>query len=408
MSTHQAPEQMLGYLYQVRYALTLLLDNDNEKHQISIERFDDVAFSQDGTPKQMIQLKHHIKQHGNLNDASTDIWRTLKVWIDAVSKDENLLTDTNFLIITTAKAPEGSAASLLKTDNRSEYAAYLKLKKIADTSDNKEHQTYYKVFSNLDEKIMKKLFGKVYVIDGASNVLDVSRDLHRLVRYSCMPKYEDQICERIEGWWYQRSIEALCSDTPIFYTQQQVRSLIVSTSQQYADDNLPIDVWDHNTITPDDLSSNERIFYEQLKLICLGNRRISIAIRDYYRAFRQRASWIRNDLLFVNELEKYEQCLIDEWEHYFASMEDELSIFGSCATEDTKIKCGQALFKEIESGDIRIRPKVHDAFVMRGSYHILANQLKIGWHIDFQERLKQILSIQEGGIIHEKLGSEDT
>lgn len=403
MSTHQASEQMLGYLYQVRYALALLLKNDNENHQISIERFDDVAFSQDDSPKQMIQLKHHVRQHGNLSDASTDIWRTLKVWIDAVSIDASLLNDTDFLIITTSQAPEDSAASLLKSSGRNIDLAYLKLKHVASTSDNKEHKTYYKAFSNLDEMTMKKLLEKVYVVDGASNILDVSRDLHRLIRYSCMPKYEDQICERIEGWWYQRTIEALCSDTPIFYTQQQVRSLIVSTSQQYAEDNLPIDVWDYNTITKDDLSSNEKIFYEQLRLICLGNRRLNTAIRDYYRAFRQRANWIRNDLLYVNELEQYEQRLIDEWEHHFASMEDELSMLGSHATEDDKVTYGQALFKEIEAGDIRIRPKVQDAFIMRGSYHILANQLKIGWHIDFQERLKQILSILEGGMAHEEL-----
>ena len=29
MPNHQASEQMLGYLYQVRYALALLLENDN-------------------------------------------------------------------------------------------------------------------------------------------------------------------------------------------------------------------------------------------------------------------------------------------------------------------------------------------------------------------------------------------
>ena len=37
MSDHQASEQMLGYLYQVRYALALLLSNDNLDCQISIE-----------------------------------------------------------------------------------------------------------------------------------------------------------------------------------------------------------------------------------------------------------------------------------------------------------------------------------------------------------------------------------
>ena len=29
MPDHQAAEQMIGYLYQVRYALALLLENDN-------------------------------------------------------------------------------------------------------------------------------------------------------------------------------------------------------------------------------------------------------------------------------------------------------------------------------------------------------------------------------------------
>ena len=46
---------------------------------------------------------------------------------------------------------------------------------------------------------------------------------------------------------------------------------------------------------------------------------------------------------------------------------------------------------EIEKKDIRIRPKCQEAFVMRGSYHMLANQLKVGWHIDFYDRLKRLL-----------------
>ena len=95
MSNHQATEQMLGYLYQVRYALALLLDNDNPEFQISIERFDDVAFSQDGEPKQLIQLKHHVQKSGNLTDSSTDLWRTLKVWIDTIAKSPEILNETS-------------------------------------------------------------------------------------------------------------------------------------------------------------------------------------------------------------------------------------------------------------------------------------------------------------------------
>ncbi len=45
----------------------------------------------------------------------------------------------------------------------------------------------------------------------------------------------------------------------------------------------------------------------------------------------------------------------------------------------------------MESKDIRIRPKCQEAFIMRGSYHILANQLKISWHVIFLSVLNNYL-----------------
>lgn len=392
MSNHQASEQMIGYLYQVRYALALLLDDENPDFQISIEKFDYVAFSQDGEPKQLIQLKHHVQKHGNLTDASTDLWRTLKVWIDTITKTPDMLNETKFLIITTAIAPDVAATACLKNnDKRDADNAYQKLKSVSDKSENKEHKKYYEAFSKTDENTLKKLLSQIYIIDNASNIIDVEKTFRKQIRYSCVPKYEDSICERLEGWWYKKAIEALCSDDPIFVTQNQVRSFIVSISQEYTDENLPIDIFDMGDFQESDLGADEKIFYEQLKLISIGSRRMQMALRDYYRAFRQRANWIRNDLLYINELGKYEERLIDEWEHAFASMEDEL-MEDAGVTEDEKIREGRKLFTDIEKKDIRIRPKCQEAFVMRGSYHILANQLRVGWHKDFYDRLKKLLN----------------
>lgn len=408
MFSHQASEQMIGYLYQVRYALALLLANDNSDFQISIEKFDDVAFSKDDVPKQLIQLKHHVRQQGSLTDGSTDLWRTLKVWIDAISKSPDMLSGTEFLVITTAIAPDNTAAFYLKKDrNRNVKIAYEKLKDVCLNSSNKDHKKYYKAFLNTDETIIKSLISQICVIDSASDIVDVEKDIRKEIRYTCLPKYENQIIERLEGWWYQKAVEALCSDNPIFITQSQVRSYIVSVGQEYADDNLPIDIFDIGSLNENDFSENERVFYEQLKLICLGNRRMQIALRDYYRAFRQRANWVRNDLLYIDELEKYEERLIDEWEHAFAAMEDNLAE-SSGVTEKEKIEEGRKLFSDIEKKDIRIRPKCQEAFVMRGSYHMLANRLKVGWHIDFYDRLKKLLAPGEGGDTDEKLEYANT
>mgnify|MGYP005795224605 CR=1 FL=1 len=408
MPSHQASEQMIGYLYQIRYALALLLTNDNSDFQIIIEKFDDIAFIKDDVPKQFIQLKHHVRQQGSLTDGSTDLWRTLKVWIDAISKSPDILNGTEFLVITTAIAPDETAAFYLKKDrNRNVKNAYEKLKSVCLNSSNKDHKKYYEAFLNTDEKIIKSLISQICVIDSASDIVDVEKDIRKKIRYTCLPKYENQILERLEGWWYQKTIEALCSDSPIFITQNQVRSYIVSVGQEYADDNLPIDIFDIDSLNENDFSENERVFYEQLKLICLGNHRMQIALRDYYRAFKQRANWVRNHLLYIDELEKYEERLIDEWEHAFAIMEDNIAEY-SGVTEEEKAKEGRRLFYDIEKKDIRIRPKCQEAFVMRGSYHMLANQLKVGWHIDFYDRLKKLLALGEGGDTNEKLEYANT
>lgn len=389
MPNHQASEQMLGYLYQVRYALYLLLRNREPECQMSIEKFDDVAFSNDDTPIQLIQLKHHVQHQGSLTDASTDLWRTLKVWMDTVSKSPDILNETSFLIITTAAAPADSAASLLKDDkNRDPDTAYKKLKSVCTASMNKAHEGYYASFLTSDENVVKRLISQIYIIDCADNIVDIEKDILQQIRYCCVPEHEKMIYERLEGWWFKKAIEALCSNTPVFVDQNQVRAFIVDVGHEYAFDNLPIDEQLGNLqgIT---FSDSEKVLGEQLELIGLGENRRQIALRDYYRAFRQRASWIRNNLLYITELEKYEQKLIDEWEHDFAEMEDNLSEENN-VTENEKVREGKKLFSNTQHKNIPIRQKCQEPFIMRGSYHMLANQLKVGWHIDFSERLKQL------------------
>ncbi len=394
MNNHQAAEQLLGYVYQIRYALYYLLTQDDERAQISVEKFDDIAVSYDGVVNTLLQLKYHVKATGNLTDTSTDLWRTINVWIDAVKQDENILDTTHFLIITTASAPKDTAAYCLKNDEdkRNVENAYTILEQVAKISKNQAHKSYYQAFNGLGEAVGKKLLGNITVIDKESNILDVENDIKNRIKYCCLPKYKNMVYERLEGWWNKNIIQALCSEQPVFMTQFQVNSLLVELGQQYAPDNLPIDIGDFSDTELSELGAEDLLFYKQLKLICLGNKSLQIAIRDYYRAFKQRANWVRNDLLYVNELDKYEQRLIDEWEHVFAEMEDALTDYGGEITENIKIKKAKALYKEISGKDIRIRPRCSEAFVMRGSYHILANQLKIGWHIDFYERLKHLLA----------------
>lgn len=399
MGSHDASAQMIGYLYQIRYALYLLLNNDDIQSEINIEKFDDVSFGQEGKPKERIQLKHHTKSYGDLSNASTDLWRTLNVWISNINKDLDILRTNKFLIITTAKAPKCSATSYLKLDNmRNTDEAHKILLQTAGKSKNKKHRSYYSSFLGLSNVLQKRLIDSIIIIDSASNIQDTEMLIRKQIRYNCNPEHEDRIFERLEGWWIKVMIDALSSDELIFINQTQVRSYIVSLASQYKEDNLPVDIdlEGIHHISVENLTDNEKIFYEQLELIGFTNERMLVAIKDYYRAYYQRANWVREDLLYINELDEYEKKLINEWDRIFVRIKDDLAFYGTQITEHKKVESGRKLYNEMEEKDYRIRERCNEPFIMRGSYHMLSNELKVGWHIDFYQRLNKLLGGEVG------------
>jgi hypothetical protein len=122
---HGAAASAIGYLFQCRYALLAGLRALPETPQllISIEKFDDVAFEANGEPTELIQTKHHIERIGDLTDGSVDLWRTIGIWLARVIEDSEAPFRIKFVLLTTAHAPDKSAACFLRMRDRDEEAA---------------------------------------------------------------------------------------------------------------------------------------------------------------------------------------------------------------------------------------------------------------------------------------------
>lgn len=382
MSSHEAAGQMIGYLYQVRYAMFLLLESDDPSFKISIEKFDDIAFEKGYSPIEMIQNKHHVKT-GNLGDCSTDLWRTIKVWLDQITKMPSLLDNCKFLLITTQKASQGSVASMLKKENRDEKKSLQILKSIAEKHGNSALNDVYDTFLKVDDNMLYALFKSVEVIDGAPNIVNLNDKIMKHIRISCYPGYENSVLNQVEGWWFNLVINALSSSDHTLIDYTSLRNKIVSVGDQYQIDNLPIEKWSLNEFSDEELEQDNRIFIQQLRLIEEKNPVLRRAIKNYYRAYNQRSSWAREELLLPNELENYEKRLIDEWEQCKAFIDE----------FDDPIEQGKKLYKEIMNKDIPIRKLCVEPFVMRGSYEMLSDKMDVGWHKDFIEKLKILLPI---------------
>ena len=179
---------------------------------------------------------------------------------------------------------------------------------------------------------------------------------------------------------------------PVQYSAMSLRRKQVAYVTQFKEDNLPVDD-DIMRATVDASGYLGRAFVEQLKLIGVNQNRVVHAIRNYYRAFEQRSRWMREDLLYVGDLDRYEDRLIEEWDLMFQQMRDEL---GEDAADEAMTRAAQDLYKWVETGTHHvIRPAVTEPAIARGTYQMLADDLRVGWHLEFRERLQALLAATE-------------
>lgn len=167
--------------------------------------------------------------------------------------------------------------------------------------------------------------------------------------------------------------------------------MIANIADMLRSDNLPIDFFDSEPYQQ--FSQDKVIFLEQLNLINIDMDSLSFALKDYYRAFIQRTKWLDDNLVGALELEKYEKKLIEEWNRQYIKINRRKK----SVSEEELIENGYQLFDWMNEANIFIRKECTEPYVMRGSYHLIADNpnLKIGWHPEFEKRLREILGFDE-------------
>ncbi len=296
----------------------------------------------------------------------------MRVWSTTIAENRVKVPPTQLSLVTTATAPEGSiAAKLHPSPARDCAAARKQLLAVAATSQNQALKPAFDSFVALRDDQQIALVENIYVLDGSPNISDTSDRIRERIRGAVARQHREALLERLEGWWFGKVVTQLESPTPAPISGFEVYDKVHYLAEQFRPDALPIDFLDAE---PDsvNVATDDRLFVQQLRAIKVSHVRIEKAILDYYRAFEQRSRWAREDLLVGGEVESYEKRLVDEWQRFSAAVTEDLS---SSATDDVLEKAGREVFNWMEQhADFRIRPNVSELYVMRGSYHDLANK----------------------------------
>ena len=296
--------------------------------------------------------------------------------------------------MTTTTAGQGSAALSLRADPkvRDIQKAAKALRATASLSENKTNAPGYQTFLDATPGEQEETLTQVTILDGSPTITELDEALHEEVCFSVVRKNQDAFLERLEGWWFRRVIQQLAAAPPSRrILAAELEAEMDELREQFKREALPVDddLILHELDDATQAAHDSSMFVRQLELIRAGTRRISGAIHDYYRAFEQRSRWNRNELLFVGELDKYEHRLSEEWERCFERVHDEL---GVDAADDAKRAASLRVLAWAETVSLPIRPGVTEPFVTRGSFHMLADRLRVGWHAEFRDRLAALVA----------------
>lgn len=387
-----AKEPSLGYFYQIKYALLLLLTNAREldNPKVRIENLDDIEI-EDINNVNLFQTKLHIKNKANLTDASVDFWKTIRVWSEHITSGIIDVNKTIFNLITTENVPENSVLQTFKENINSEKEIddlIQKLELIAIKSENLSNKKAYLAFQNLHLDKKKKLIQNIRIIDNSIEISEIDSKIKKQLILSSYPNHLEAFLEILDGWWLKKSIENLTSQID-YIEAGELQIKIANIRDSFSSDSLPNHFPEQLEVSDEDIEVlKEKKFLKQLEIIQINinTRAVKRAISDFRRAFEQRSKWSRLYLLNMDEQEEFDKKLQDFWRNIFDIMCDE----ADGKEKEELIKLGKDFYIEQfvkTCPQIKIREKFNEDYLTRGSYQMLADRKIVGWHPKFNEEI---------------------
>ncbi|MCX5565646.1 ABC-three component system protein [Alcaligenes phenolicus] len=397
---YSAGEQGLGYIYQARLALLHLLQLP-EDTAVFFEKDDDLDFLDSEGGKSLASLKH--KAIGDrLADLSIDFWKSVRIWLARYKRDGRSVCNLRFFLFTTGTVSDDSFLKRFQPGQFVVEDRSTSLFELAEAALSKSRSKHIgeiaKEFDELSNNEKQNFLERILILDGSPRIEDIPASIKDKHMRSVRREHRDFVFERLEGWWSDTVIKQLVGTKEEGIFGYEVSDKLAAFTEEYKADNLPITFRGKAPAGEIDTDNDPRLFVTQLREIGISSNRIRSAILDYYRAFEQRSAWARENLLISGEVAEYEDRLTEEWGRY---RDVAFELLDKDSAEDALQEAGKTLYHwaEFETGKIeslRIRARVTEPYVVRGSLHILADsrpEPRVYWHPRFIDRLSTLLEV---------------
>jgi hypothetical protein len=393
---HSADAAALGFWYQSFYALRILVTLTTDDAAIGIEQLDDIELKADGQTL-LYQLKHSISAApAPITLKSTSLWRTMKVWIDALPSLS--LADTTLHLVTVAEISVDSALmaltdpgadrSDLVTAMTTEANRVMEAREVAAKANNAppyaDRFNGCAAFLDLSESERLNLLRRVQIRPNSPTVAEVEQEIAGHFHF-VLPEHRQTVASRLIEWWDRQIVYSLCRERECVITRTELQAQIMAIVADLEQGKL---VPEFETISHPEDYQPDSMLARQIALVKGKPFDLERAIREEWKAREQRARWLANSPAMATRITEYDHVLREHWADRYAEIVDGCTALH----DDAKCASGLNLLRWTHNdAPTTVRPIAEGwgaAYYVRGSYQVLAINMKVGWHPEYEKLLE--------------------
>lgn len=386
---HSAKDIYLAYVYQSMQALSLLLSAQADDILVRLEAEDDLTLIKPDSLT-LGQVKH-TKTPISLKSA--DLWRTLRIWCEYIQihgtsnnyfilLTTSAIQKTNILTCLLQKDKDQSVLSKLQLELNKEANSVLVARKAASQGANLPYQDRNlgcEAFLKLKQQQQKKLLERITFFENLPNIHYIEQNICDKL-YLVPSNVRAKTANKILEWWHHTVLESFKNAKNCNLSKTEVLNKINEIAFHLRE-NILTDDMAHLSI-PDNIPLPQNI-QKQLEVIDAIASRGKRSAKMYWLAREQRSRWVNDNPGNTQTVEQYDNRLVSEWENTFHTT---CSSGFSC--EDNKKSAGRDVLdwthQNAHNQVKPIREKWDNPDYVRGSFQILSDHLRVGWHPDFE------------------------
>ena len=391
LSDHSAPGSNAGFSFQFERALYWLAIS-SAGSVVGVETDDDVAVRGADATQILEQDKHSIQKDAEpFGNRSKDLWNTLKIWIESLDAGEVVAGKTLFMMVTNKTLPECIAQKIGRAKSEEEIdACVAALETAAISPPDGIKALVERVLRPTSRQNLRKLIDRCRLADASADTAGEelrTKTIGHLPLPEWCASHAGSILDELLGWMHRTALASWQQKQPAWIKRDhfanQLHAIIDLRKRRISRERA-----EHLIPVGEDKIGEEResLFVKQLHLVTDDDSVVDTSIREFIRCNIEKARLSAEGNITDDDWLAFESTLLSRWDKIRGRITrmrqgaPEKDVGFEVFTDTTEAHCEKLAGSDAEQ-----------VYLTSGTYHRLAELLKIGWHPRFEQLMRELM-----------------